>query len=1023
MSYPAPDVFVGREQELADLMAFSRKAFSGDASVGFITGEAGIGKTTLAERMFRKLYDEYEDVVIAKTQCTVSEVSYLPFQTLLKALLSTDRCVPGKGKKSRRVVEIVMEAIWDVGPEVIGVFGIPIKLLQVVVDQLGWRERKELPNLSVPKNLDQGQVFGWYAKVMTDIAEQLPLVLFIDDLHWADDSSLNLLRHLGRVLEQQRLCVIGTYRPHQSQSNPLLLDMRNVLVRHGAREFLLNFSQSTSGEQDKANVFVATYLQERYGTIFSARFKDLLADKTEGNPFFLTEILTNLEEQGRIIRTELDEWQMTAPIERIEQLPERVESVIRERVDRLETSLRNILNIASVQGDEFLVQIIASVEQMDEWELSEQLADKLVTGHQLVIELGEHTLANGNCVDTFAFRHSLLREYLYADLQNVTMRLRLLHGKIGEALEQLYAPDTHDMAAALAVHFFHARNQEKCMEYALKTAQIANRSYGASESLRFGQMGLQALEQRRNAYSLQEFAAHNVQFLIELAQAEGLGGNPQQEKDHVLAGISYLAENLDVVEQVSESLQAKAYEVLGELYSKKDNFKKDAQHFLELALQLSQKHGDKQNEAKILYQLGYNVYNYIPTENELLSPNQKSFQALKASLSLSEALHDQELQALCLSHLGWRCIDEAMFQDAEHYASRAVSLSKNSRTPNRYAEIHALITMARVAVCNSRYKTAIKYAQEGLELSRRIGDCHSEALLLNNLALYSGYYVSSWEQQDAGLKESLSLREKAGYEKIVPLLNLGWLALRRGQWRQAEANIQKAISDSSQSRHSRYRNYLGQLYLAQERYVEAEREFTTSLDLYEIYQRPIDLPDLTSIALCYALTGDFSRCRHYVENFWELFNQNFSPDRKSQYLYKVAEVYRMLGDLTSAKQYCEQALTLYFEQAEDAEELRYVAEARLVLGKVLVYLAEFKEAISILHKAKAAFEVYGHYQLGETLLYLSKAHQGIGGQGAFVQAKAYAQAALAEFTRLELALKQQEAHKLLETIELERDRN
>lgn len=460
MQEPEHPIFVGREEELQTLMNLARKAFAEQGSVMFVTGEAGIGKTYLVKEFFRRLRAEFANAVIASGQCSVQSASYLPFHAILEGLLESQGQVRLSGHKLRQVAEIVVDTIWNVGPDLIGVFGVPIKVLQTMVDKLGLRGKKSATSFEIPKDLDQIKIYGWYTRVMQNLAAQVPLVLFLDDLHWADDSSLNLLLHLGRELSGQKLLVMGSYRPHEVSPQSLLMQVKTTLGRYGAREIALDVSETTPEEAAKARQFVWDYLLARYGTHFSDAFARILTDRTEGNPLFLSELLKNLEEQGRITPGPASTpWQLTAAINTTNNLPETIENVISDRLNRLETALRQILDYACVEGDEFIAQVIARVRQLDEWQLIEDLTDKLLKLHQLIYERGGKSLPDGQYVDEFAFTHNLIRTHIYAQLPNA--KKRRLHAQIGTCLEELYAPNPENLAAELAGHFACAQIAEK----------------------------------------------------------------------------------------------------------------------------------------------------------------------------------------------------------------------------------------------------------------------------------------------------------------------------------------------------------------------------------------------------------------------------------------------------------------------------------------------------------------------------------------------------------------------------------
>jgi predicted ATPase len=305
-------------------------------------------------------------------------------------------------------------------------------------------------------------------------------------------------------------------------------------------------------------------LLARYQTNFSDHFEHLLMTRTEGNALFLAEILKNMEEKGQIVETGRRPvstgWQLTTAIDHLTDLPDKVEAVIRERVNRLEKALREILKYASVEGDEFISQVIAKVRYIAEDALLDDLNDKLLKIHQLIYEQGGKSLSNGSRIYEFVFRHNLIREYVYANLP--ASKRERIHAQIGECLERLYAPNPEEIATELAVHFFQGHVQDKAVYYCLKAAQAANTRYGAAEAVRFAKMELAALEERPTA---QDYTENKVRLLLALARAEEIGGDPQEEKDHIQAGIVYLEDNLTLLESVPEELRAEIYFQLGKL--------------------------------------------------------------------------------------------------------------------------------------------------------------------------------------------------------------------------------------------------------------------------------------------------------------------------------------------------------------------------------------------------------------------------------------------------------------------------
>jgi len=658
--------FVGRDAEIGQLLSLAHEAFAGHANMVFLSGEAGSGKTSLVHEFFRRLRAEQDGVVIASGLCTLRSASYLPFQGILESLLSSRETRRLTSQQLRHVAEVVIDTIWKVGPDLIGVFGVPIKTLQTIIEHLGLRGKRSASDLAIPRDLDQTKIFGWYAKVMKDIAAHFPLVLFLDDLHWADDSSLNLLLHLGRELEHDPLLLLGTYRPHDTDPNALLLKVKHTLGRYGAREISLDRSDNKPEEAATILAFVHTYLVQKYGTHFSDRFERALADRTEGNALFLTELLNNMEDNGSLVH-ESSGWTLRSTIRQRDDLPDKIENVLAERIARLEQHLREILEFASVEGDEFTVQVLAAIRQEDEWRLLDALTDQLMAIHRLIREEGEKSLPNGEVLDEFSFRHNLIREYVYDRFPQA--KKRRVHARIGERLEQLYHDTREAIAPALARHFFYAHRVDKAVQYCLIAAQDANRRVGASEALRFSEMGLEALEHRAPD---QQDAQQKMLLLIEAARAEEMGGDQQEDRDHLAAGIALLEEHLEVLPGLPAAIQAACYGQLGRLYRLQGGagYTKAAA-YLEQSLRLYDDMRETRMMAEVLYFLGI-LYRWIPSPTPAeRSPVHRAMQALTKSLTLAKELGETNLQALALSQLAWRYAKDNDFSAAEQSALQA----------------------------------------------------------------------------------------------------------------------------------------------------------------------------------------------------------------------------------------------------------------------------------------------------------------------------------------------------------------
>jgi ABC-type oligopeptide transport system substrate-binding subunit len=341
------------------------------------------------------------------------------------------------------------------------------------VEELVGRERP------LPGDLAQSQLFEQVLQVLRSLAAGRPLLLTLDDLQWADSASIGLLFHLGRELEGAPILILGAYRPEEvalgrdGDRHPLEKVLSELKRQYGEVWLDLAEAQELEGRR-----FIDAFLDSEPNRLGEA-FRGTLFRHTAGHPLFTVELLRAMQERGDLMSDEEGHW-VEGPSLDWEALPARVEGVIEERVGRLEVELREILTVASVEGEEFTAQVVARVGQVQERQLLGRLSRELERRHRLVREQGEAQV-RGQLLSHYRFVHALFQRYLYNELSPAERRL--LHREMGTVLEVLYGGETDAIAPQLARHFDEAGMPEKAVPYLLSVGDRARLAYAHQEAI------------------------------------------------------------------------------------------------------------------------------------------------------------------------------------------------------------------------------------------------------------------------------------------------------------------------------------------------------------------------------------------------------------------------------------------------------------------------------------------------------------------------------------------------------------
>jgi predicted ATPase/DNA-binding winged helix-turn-helix (wHTH) protein len=458
-----PPLLVGRAAELSRLDGWLAQAQRGLRQVVFVTGEAGIGKTALVDAWLGQVAST-APLWVAWGQCLAhygAGEAYLP---VLDALGRVCRG-PGGGR------------------------------LLALLGQYAPTWMVQLPTLLRPADLEavQRQVLGaTRERMLRELAEALeavtavqPLVLVLEDLHWSDHATLDLIAWLARRREPARLLLLGTYRPVEVivHGHPLRAVQQDLALHRQCADLRLDGLSVAA---------VAAYLTARFaGGALPAGLAGVLHQRTEGQPLFMVHTVEAWVQQGWLAEV-AGQWVLRVGLEAVATaVPENVRQLIGQQFDGLSAAEQGILQAASVAGMEFSAAVVAAgVETAVE--AVEERCEALVRRSQFLRGGGVAEWPDGTVAGRYGFVHALHQQVVY-DRLPVGRRMQL-HRRIGMREEVGYGARAHERAAELAVHFDQGRDAPRAVWYRQQAAENALRRSAYQEVLTHLTRGLEMLQ-------------------------------------------------------------------------------------------------------------------------------------------------------------------------------------------------------------------------------------------------------------------------------------------------------------------------------------------------------------------------------------------------------------------------------------------------------------------------------------------------------------------------------------------------
>jgi class 3 adenylate cyclase/tetratricopeptide (TPR) repeat protein len=723
--------FVDRESERAILHNFLRLAESGRSQTLGIVGEPGIGKSRLLAEFRRELADGR--VTWVEGRC-VSYGTAIPYWLVLDLLRS--HCGIIETDTPEAITRKVRSALEEVGMD-------PDEDSPVLLHLLGIKDAGSVPALSNPEAV-KAKTFEVFRQLWINGSRRRPLVLVLEDLHWINKTSEELLGFVAQNIPGARILMLATYRPGY---RPPWID------------------KSYAGQAPLQPLSRDDSLQMVRSVLSVERLVDLLTEeivtKADGNPFFLEQLALHVGE-ARDVRSDL-------------MVPDSIHDVVMARIDRLPDETKQLLQTAAVIGREFSSRLLSTV-----WDDPGSLGNRLRELSRLEF-ISERSAAEGT---VYAFRHALTQEAAYGSL--LDRHRRACHAAVGHALEELYGGRTEEVAELLALHFGRSDEAEKAVDYAITAAEKSRHRCAYNEAVSYFDDALHRLDampevgpnrlRRLDAvikqtelklalgrHAEQIGALDDIRAMAEQADdparlvawhywrgfLQGLtGGEPAVAIEHCLRAAEIAsAAGFNELDGFVASCLAQAYIVGGELRAARDAARR--------AVSILEARHDLWPACRALW--------HVSSAANYLGEWQESFDACRRALDYSTTLNDALLKTAGLwrtahAHIqqgnieeGLRYCDEALalqpipYHSAAARAVRGYGLIKAGRMETGISELSEVVTwfessrlayfwsiatlwLAEGHIARGEMTRARPLIQQVIERTREIGYLHFEGL-------------------------------------------------------------------------------------------------------------------------------------------------------------------------------------------------------------------------------------------------------------------------------------------------------
>ena len=674
---------VGRERELDEARASWQRANQGQGQVLLISGEPGVGKT----RLVRELATWVE---LSRGSALVGEcyaeggAPYAPIAQMIRAAL--------KLRLDLSLPTPVLADLATISPD--------LRTLNA-----------DLPtNQPLDPQAEKQRLFESVTALCMVLADQTPLMLILDDAHWADGGTLSLLRHLARRLRQSRTLIVAAYREIELDEALPLTELLHDLDR----ERLANRIKLTRlGRQETQNLLAALFHEE-----ITPEFLDGIYRETEGNPFFIEEVCKALIDSGKLYFAD-GRWHRPG-IEELE-IPQSVRLAVQTRVRRLPETTQETLQLAATFGREFDYQSLAHASDQDEQTLIDGL--ERAQRAQLIEELSTSREVS------FSFTHALIPSTLYEGIS--ALRRRPMHRRAAESIEAL-RPDDYE---SLAHHFAATGDRVKAIDYARKAAGRSNGVHAYDASKRHLTTALGLLDSG-------EMPETRLGLLEELADTHTMLGEPGDAIPHYqqalevwlgLAGASTL-NGLRLHRKIIDTVAWMTW------YADRQRFEPASQSSRQAGLTLVE--SELPNEEIVRFWIAL----FNDASSYRVPPNwDEAERCAQAAMATANKLGDPGMLSAAFDALASVSGARGLFRELLQVSLNRLALSQDPQFGNLQEKAKILVDVSRAYNHVGEFAQGIPYGEQAEGLAREIRAVDLQVAALR-IQAFSWFRLDRWDK-------------------------------------------------------------------------------------------------------------------------------------------------------------------------------------------------------------------------------------------------------------------------------------